>query len=563
MDRLEVSINPGRVVDAISHIGYEPSAAIMDIVDNSVTAGARNVVIDLVIEDGVQVNRKNNVVAYRVLDDGVGMDRAEVLNALRLGSNANYGENSLSKYGMGLKSAGFSLGDKLCVLSKRAGEESPVVAYVDKELIRTEGYYVYLPKEDDDSPLDNNLLGDQQSGTVVEIQNTAIPHEAASTTIKKLSEKLGVAYHGFLARVEDPISIKIRYLDEERLVTPSDILFRDLAKSPFVADDYDYISPYTTHEDYELELEDAPDADPIKISIAMFPAAKMAQYPGLSEEEQRKIRSYKVSRENRGFFIYRNGRLIRWGDPIPDGKGGLLVGRDDINLRCTLSFETQHDEALHVDVSKQRLNLPVQVIEAIEEQLTFPKDYASQIRRLCHEKLKAEGGGEGQAFNDRNADLAEEDSQEHFEVPDREKEKVRIKELSEASMELKKVIEEELGGKPEADDEELLPPKKIQYSEKIASQNLWEVGLDPKWGVFVVLNKNHPYYGTVVRKLGEAAGERQAIEALFWSLAAAERIVRTKMNVDSTTLKEVFDRFKLEVGYNVTHWARKNHDLFD
>lgn len=560
-----MSLNAARIVDAISRIGYKPAAALMDILDNSVMADAKNVTIELVIDEDFPLTKKSNVVKYRIIDDGKGMSIDEVENALTPGSIANYSDKSLSKYGMGLKSAGFSMGDRICVLSKKIGTNNTVAAYVDRNLIHSEdGYYVYQPENIEDI-FDLNYFDESASGTCVEIQDVRSPHEAALTTINKLKESLGVTYYGYLDCQDNPLNISIKYRDNVVEVLPHDILFKNSSKSKYVKDEYDYESVYLTQDDFPIEVEDAPGSDPIKINVAMFPRDIMKNYGGFSQEQKNKVASYKVGSKNSGFFVYRNGRLIRWGDRLPDGKGGTLISRDELNLRATIEFETQHDDALHVDVSKQRFELPAQVSDALKEILLFPKEQAKDIMSMCTDKYNSyEAPVEGGSFNENNSELFESDSKEAFDPVEKEDEKERRKRLRDETESLEKQIENNESDDTEIDDSERLIPQKIRYSDKVVSNNLWEVGLDSETGVYVVVNKNHPYYKFIINNLGESTPERQSLEAILWSLSAAESIVRTRMNtVDDEILKEVMGRFKSEVGYNINHWVAANVKLFD
>ena len=118
-NKIVVKMNASRVIDAIARIGYSSHSAIMDIVDNSISAGATKILIEIDRDIEKTIVMKNNIITYRIVDNGKGMGDEQIINALKLGSDANYDDNSLSKYGMGLKSAGFSLGHKLEILSKK------------------------------------------------------------------------------------------------------------------------------------------------------------------------------------------------------------------------------------------------------------------------------------------------------------------------------------------------------------------------------------------------------------------------------------------------------------
>ncbi len=119
MSDIDIGYNAGRICEAIAKIGYEPHTAIMDIVDNSVTASASNVIISLNLAEGKSLKSRNSVISYVVTDDGAGMDDEGIKNAFSIGSDkSKYSEKSLSKYGMGLKSADLSLGSRIVIISK-------------------------------------------------------------------------------------------------------------------------------------------------------------------------------------------------------------------------------------------------------------------------------------------------------------------------------------------------------------------------------------------------------------------------------------------------------------
>ncbi|MBT6492796.1 MAG: ATP-binding protein, partial [Deltaproteobacteria bacterium] len=78
------------------------------IADNSIAAKATHIHIHLDVSPAKEFHQKNSVERYVIADNGNGMDETQVTNALKLGSAAGYPDQSLSKYGLGLKSAGFS-----------------------------------------------------------------------------------------------------------------------------------------------------------------------------------------------------------------------------------------------------------------------------------------------------------------------------------------------------------------------------------------------------------------------------------------------------------------------
>src|SRR5690606_1433212 len=106
---------------------------------------------------------KNKVVSITIIDDGIGMHETGVNTALDLGSDVSYNSGSLSKYGLGLKSAGFSLGRKIAVYSKKDNVVTPL-KILDRDIIRERNVYGVV-----NEPLEKDLLKDNSSGTVVKI----------------------------------------------------------------------------------------------------------------------------------------------------------------------------------------------------------------------------------------------------------------------------------------------------------------------------------------------------------------------------------------------------------
>ena len=190
---IAVPMDAERVCEAIARIGYTPAAALMDVVDNSVSAGAKRVVVEIEQNLDKTYSENDNVNRYRIFDDGEGMSDDGVLNAFKLGTPRDYPEDSLSKFGMGLKSADLSLGGRITVLSRKQGAVSQLY-YLDKEIIAREHGYVVcreVPSEDYLASL-SAFLGEAQSGTLVEVSKCAQRnHASAKRTVDRLQDELG------------------------------------------------------------------------------------------------------------------------------------------------------------------------------------------------------------------------------------------------------------------------------------------------------------------------------------------------------------------------------------
>lgn len=149
----------GAMLEALRGLGYSAAAALADIIDNSVSAGANEVRIDFVWSGKTS--------RISVLDDGRGMTDPELESAMRLGDKCPLDErdpSDLGRFGMGLKTASFSQCRRLTVASVKAGNLSclrwdldALAANPDKGWLLFEG--PALGSENFLSPLNNLKAG--------------------------------------------------------------------------------------------------------------------------------------------------------------------------------------------------------------------------------------------------------------------------------------------------------------------------------------------------------------------------------------------------------------------
>jgi hypothetical protein len=118
MERVDVPAAPGRLIYAVARIGYDPEVALCDLIDNCLDARATNISVTVVPEYHAEDGETDTIAQYILSDDGCGMDRDTLVRAFTLGSERAYPKGSLGKFGLGLKSAGLSLGNRIVVLSK-------------------------------------------------------------------------------------------------------------------------------------------------------------------------------------------------------------------------------------------------------------------------------------------------------------------------------------------------------------------------------------------------------------------------------------------------------------
>lgn len=548
--------NADRVCEGISKIGYKFHAAIEDIIDNSVSASASKVDLSLLLEDGANLSEKSKIIMIRIVDNGCGMTDDIIGKALDLGAEIDYSDNSLSKFGFGLKSAGFSLGRRVTVYSKQNGVFTEKY-FLDRDVIKERNAYGVCIEALNTDEMD---IIERESGTVVEITKIKHPHDSTNKILKELRERLGVIYHDFM--VEEKLDIQINYIGKKELIIPKDILFWELAVNSFDSENYDAKLPCKVIDTF---IEASPLVEKkVRVRAVIFPQAQMAKHPHLTEAESALIKKYEVSRKNNGFFVFRNNRLIRWGDLLN------IAGRDDLGFRARIDIESCHDEVLQVDVSKQNLDLSEIFLDSLALNSRVPLSQAKIAFKICNDLLEINGGEEGLKTSETLETIAEEDPDlDVITIDKKEQSERRVKNQAKTKKEDKDIIKDdtEVNEKGSEQTTVAIPVepsfKKVRYSDKIHKHVIFVSEIDCDNGIYIRINKNHLFYNLVLKSLSEADSTRVAIESLLFAMAVGEKKTEENLqSVDYDKILEVFDKFHRVSSVNLENWASRNQDLY-
>lgn len=205
------------LIGSLRGIGYSPETALADLIDNSISAGATTVSIDLRWNEGAPV--------AAVLDDGHGMDEARLAEALRLGGDGPEtarSDNDLGRFGLGLKTASLSQSRSLTVVTKTADSLSS--ATIDVSVIEAHGWIALVPESLPEHALVEELQG-RLTGTVViwdqidELSGLAgLSKEAFYLRIEEVRAHLGMVFHRFISGDASQLTILLN----DRAVKPWD-----------------------------------------------------------------------------------------------------------------------------------------------------------------------------------------------------------------------------------------------------------------------------------------------------------------------------------------------------
>jgi hypothetical protein len=270
-------------------LGYSFEAALADIVDNSVAAGARRVDIQFRPEPRIYV---------AVVDDGKGMSGDFLLEAMRHGGTGPETDREvgdLGRFGLGLKTASLSQCRRLTVATVQAGALAAAVWNLDRvEAERDWVLQILEPQEASALPHVREVM-DRGHGTVVvweEFDRATAGESSRARAIGELvdlaGEHLSLVFHRYIAADAEPqLTIAIN----QRPLTAVD---------PFLAG---HRSTQTLPPE-TIRIEGA--------TVVLRPFI-LPHLSKMSSTDLALAGGEAGLRRNQGFYVYRNRRLITCG----------------------------------------------------------------------------------------------------------------------------------------------------------------------------------------------------------------------------------------------------------
>ncbi|WP_406189740.1 ATP-binding protein [Streptomyces anulatus] len=303
-----------RYVESLTHQGYGFEAAVADLVDNSIDAGAHNVVISFLRDD-------QRLVGLLVVDDGSGMNDETLDTAMTVGGRQEYGDSALGHFGAGLKAASLSHADSLTVISRTKRSPSTgrrwltASARADFTCDIVDPRYCQALVDRYDGLI-------EWHGTIVrwdrvrafETITTGQADRFLNDAIEKLETHLGLHLHRFLARDDFNVDIVVEDVTtreelDHRGVEPIDPFGYRVSGRP------GYPRTYTAPVEGVGEV-------PLTAHI-WRPKSPLVSFRGIGPLAERQ-----------GFYIYRNDRLVQAGgwNSTRSPEGHLALARIAIDL---------------------------------------------------------------------------------------------------------------------------------------------------------------------------------------------------------------------------------------
>jgi hypothetical protein len=346
------------LIEGLRDIGYSLETALSDIIDNSITAGARRIQI--------LTETFSDEPFIAIIDDGGGMTENELVSAMRPGSKnplATRDEPDLGRFGLGLKSASFSQGRRLTVVSRKAGKSAAAVWDLDEVAERNE-WAVQLPDDLSAIPGVDKL---ETSGTLVlwekldrltggYLHNAAKRAEVINQRLAESERHLRLVFHRFM---DD--SKPLRILLNGRLLRPLD---------PFARQ-----NPATIADPEEKLTLTQGDVD---IQSFTLPHHKQMANAGWDD-----IGGPEGHLKSQGFYLYRGKRLILYGTWF-----GLCRQSELTKLsRVRIDIPNSMDGEWKIDVKKSSAQLPPVVRDRLKKVIERILDGSKRTYRKRGQKL--------------------------------------------------------------------------------------------------------------------------------------------------------------------------------
>lgn len=356
--------HPARLVNILAAVGHTMPSAVADLVDNAISVDATEIAITFGRPDGGHGRWMS------IADNGSGMDSAKLAEAMRIGSNSEYEGNSLGKYGYGLKGASWSQAKVFTVVTKCDGAQANHLTWDVDDM---DGW---IAKSDSLEAWEQEATALGSHGTAVLWKDMRPPQtmpttrglDPYSSEIMLLERHLALVFHRFLegkATGRKKVAITIN----GNHVEPNNPVGHPLA----LAYDAKTIRIPTESEDGKVFVQ--AHLLPTEDEVAAFHVDEGAD---AGRRALDLIGLHGKRNETQGLFIYRHDRLIKWG-----GWHQMWETNDEKTklARVVVNFDKVLDDAFKINISKQIVQLPMQLQAEI-------KTLASVARKDSQKKYR-------------------------------------------------------------------------------------------------------------------------------------------------------------------------------
>ena len=329
-----VSPRADHLMESLRGTGYSLPAAISDLIDNSITAGAKNIWMHF------HWSGANSRVS--ILDDGRGMSEPELVDAMRIGSRSPRDEreaDDMGRFGLGLKTASISQAKSLTVATRTTLSQVPSIRQWDLDHLASVGEWQLLRPSVEMLGESAAMLNELPHGTVVVwekldrlVGDVGVNDKRARgqfhDSLRAVESHIAMVFHRLMTG-RGSVSI---WLNDQRIV-PWD---------PFLAEE---------EATQNLGSESLGERGEVEVTAYVMP-----HHSRLTPEQHRVAAGPAGWNAQQGFYVYRNRRLLLPGDWM-----GLGFQKEEHYklVRIQVDLSNSSDDEWDIDVRKSRARPPL------------------------------------------------------------------------------------------------------------------------------------------------------------------------------------------------------------
>jgi len=337
VEQRKIPPNAGNTTDALSRIGYEIEESLADLVDNSIDANAKNVLIRFYFT-------ATSLERVAIVDDGHGLSPEDFDLAMQLGAETQHKPTDLGKFGVGLKTASLSQCNSFSVLSR-------VKSAFDGRRLTMESMdndwtcYVLGPRQVRRfMTQDWGDVNVTRSGTVVLWDDLRISNADKNINrlirqlYKQIKGHLGLVFHRFISSGKINIAIDSRNIDTGATNPSQPVIGLD----PF---EYRKTGRRGYPRDFRIPISDAGQVTLTANAHIWPPNSPLPGY---------KLGGGRTA-SRQGLYFYRNDRLIQAG-----GWNGIRDNDSEPHLslaRVQINLTPESDRVLRLNIQKSHIDV--------------------------------------------------------------------------------------------------------------------------------------------------------------------------------------------------------------
>jgi hypothetical protein len=342
----DFSPDPLALLESNRNLGYSIEEAVADLTDNSITAEATTIIINLDWNNGNPL--------FKLHDNGRGMSEEKLIESFKLGSLEQRNPKDLGRFGFGMKTASLSQARELIVISKQLNDKV-CIRSLDLNFIESNNKKWNL-KHCNLGDFKNEIdkLNKEGQGTIIcwkSWDRAPQSNENFISLITKISNYAAVCFHRF---IEDGIKI----YSHDELLKPINPIPKDSQK-------YSEI--------------------PLKNEVNSKQTAYILKHPKFWEQEYdsiHQINSYMLFNgfvSQQGIYIYRCNRLL---NPYGGWLGVIKPINSSKLARVTIDYPNSADKLWNLDITKTNATIPYEFKKEIEKLIENTKlESVSKITR--------------------------------------------------------------------------------------------------------------------------------------------------------------------------------------